>query len=468
MRSFTIVHILVCFLFYLTFDIISSSSNYNVNAKLTVLNGKHKGAVYDTADFFSRMYPPTDVQMMYFAGCTTGKLITQVILNYVDKLASLGYPPAKVLIIPNLHGSVIWDAEIVRYWKSYYIDDINDLASMTIITTDVDPFHTVKPIPIDDAFVFIAEHDSGTLNKVFMLSGLRHYKWLCFALLSIALLYACARIVMLIRLRKLRYNLLLFTLLLLSHTVYVSIILLHLSCPFLMRANGSMAYSFLSKILFDLVLIHWSIIGGKLFSKPAIIIFRSLIGLDIVEHMIILALRIKYTSFDVLVLAGTGGKLAVKYYLAYTSYIVTASSFLKMMTMKYTHKYTRLTFLYYFLIAVWFGRCAYKLKHHKQGYFRFIQLACFCAASLLTCIVFAVYAIASLEEIARIDALYDAAYTMRGLILLTTHGVRWPNREESRRQDACLNGMTTANCEIVTETSSSPFSTTANTLTTLV
>ncbi|KAI9593318.1 hypothetical protein BDF19DRAFT_166235 [Syncephalis fuscata] len=121
------------------------------------------------------------------------------------------------------------------------------------------------------AFRYTAEQEPNPWNEIFFSHTYIAYKWTYFAIVLGVLLYACTRTIMLARFKLLKRNLLLIAFVI--SIIYCIFFLIHLTAlhnayvaPILFNV-----YTLLSGIPFDIILLHWSIIGKKLFSKKAMI-----------------------------------------------------------------------------------------------------------------------------------------------------------------------------------------------------
>ncbi|KAI8053790.1 hypothetical protein BDF22DRAFT_654915 [Syncephalis plumigaleata] len=96
-----------------------------------------------------------------------------------------------------------------------------------------------------------------------------------------------------------------------------------------------------------------------------------------------------------------------------------------------------------YALAIWFGINTYKLRRHREGRFRFMQLACFSALGCLTYIIFTVYFLYNLNArepldtsyFAKVELVYNMAYLIRALVFLAAFGVHWPlSKAESNKR----------------------------------
>ncbi|KAI9598589.1 hypothetical protein BDF19DRAFT_182526 [Syncephalis fuscata] len=102
---------------------------------------------------------------------------------------------------------------------------------------------------------------------------------------TLALLYACARVIMLAKLKMLHLNLLLASFVV--TIVYCIFFLMHLTMLYQPSKSTGLygIYTILSGVPFDLILWYWSIVGRNLFSKRSIILLRSIIIIDIASNI---------------------------------------------------------------------------------------------------------------------------------------------------------------------------------------
>ncbi|KAI8055239.1 hypothetical protein BDF22DRAFT_676113 [Syncephalis plumigaleata] len=224
--------------------------------------------------------------------------------------------------------------------------------------------------------------------------------------------------------------------------VYCICFLIHLANYFTFNKFVNDIYNLLSKLPFDLILIHWSIVGRNLFSKKMLILFRVFIGLDITVHTIAFGLRLKfYSLFLAIVELGKSFSLLDLQYVTGFVLIFNALVFLS--------------------FAIWFAFNAYRLKRHVEGYHRFMQLMWFCAICFVTYAIFSVCVIIyfqsnlillSSSQYATYDAIYDTTYLIRAIILLVCLGVAWPRVkcEDEKLPHSPLGGMTTVDHVIKT------------------
>ncbi|KAI9599236.1 hypothetical protein BDF19DRAFT_430548 [Syncephalis fuscata] len=304
-------------------------------------------------------YPDSALILNYYsmkkANCETKEQAVRAINNMTQQLSHAGFPPIRLLILLDyidLHG--LWDAEMVSYIKDQVFVDPVRPPSMTVTTINSDNSEIIKNLLLNNqsAIYYVAEQEPGEWNDLFLSSGFIAYKWLYFSLLLIAFSYACARTLMLIKLKKLYSDLLLLSFII--TIVYCILFSMHLISMTEVFSNQSAIYSTLSKLPFELILWHWSIVGRNMFSKKSILFLRIMIILDLAMQIALFICRL--TSYD-------------------TSYLWSASK------VDFVYVLLYMIHLAYFMdvlifggFTIWFGRSAHKLKKHPEGYFRFIQV----------------------------------------------------------------------------------------------
>ncbi|KAI8050907.1 hypothetical protein BDF22DRAFT_693976 [Syncephalis plumigaleata] len=237
------------------------------------------------------------------------------------------------------------------------------------------------------------------------------YKGLFLALTALVLLYAWIRVIVLWYYKELEFNMLMWSFLVSTAFSICSIIdsFWGYNSPILLDGVAFVC-SFLSKLPFDLILWHWSIVGSNLFSKRSIIIFRVFVIIDLLAniartiYMIVIITKFLEIKFD---------ESKIKRGIDSASpYMITILALDTAMFAGFT---------------IWFGTHAYKLRRHPVGYYRLLQLAFFALMGFLVYLVLLLCASISravdFKAIFRMEFAFDVTYLSRALVFMAVLGV---------------------------------------------
>ncbi|KAI8053791.1 hypothetical protein BDF22DRAFT_438201 [Syncephalis plumigaleata] len=145
------------------------------------------------------------------AGCTTKEQAKTAVEDLMSQLEQAEFPPVQLLIISSFAMYVQWEFDYLTYqpdvlfkelatWPrikfTYTISDDNQLVNNMLYYK-----HAEHP--------YVLDSDPGSTNKVYMSTGFLACKWIYFIVLLGMLSYSVVRALVLVRLRKLKLNLLL-------------------------------------------------------------------------------------------------------------------------------------------------------------------------------------------------------------------------------------------------------------------
>ncbi|KAI9591267.1 hypothetical protein BDF19DRAFT_499454 [Syncephalis fuscata] len=367
--------------------------------------------------------------------CNNKEQISQAIDELIRQLSWAGFPPIKLLILskywaPNFYSGY----DYVMEFHEDIINGVTGLDSITISTTRI--YVALEDMTKPNAYTvlrYTAQLEPEEWNAVLFSKTYIAYKWIYFTLVLIALLCTCARIIGLAIFKLLKWNLLLVAFAI--SIVYCIFFLIHLAV--LQKAYQPSTvlyvYVFLAGIPFDIIILHWSIIGKRLFSVMMMIPFWLIIIID----AIVTILR----AFSIIHVINLGIKSI--YFLPDED--STIESMRRILSWIATAVFGG--------FLLWFGFISYRLRKHSDGRRKFIQMACLTVIALSTYLVFpfryAFYRADSMNlsptEAYEIDFMFDTAYMVRALVFLSILGIQWPyppKLTESEIREP-LGGMTT-------------------------
>ncbi|KAI9598600.1 hypothetical protein BDF19DRAFT_462699 [Syncephalis fuscata] len=380
-----------------------------------------------------------------YTNCEKNKLVTESLDHLMQQLVRNGFPPVKLLILernysPNFGFN---DNFIMGQNEQQYYDILTKYNPVNIaILSSPQPLSFIDRFSIFPYFHYIAEQEPNPWYAILTSKWHIAYKIMYSVIIALALLYACARVIMLAKLKMLHLNLLLASFVV--TIVYCIFFLMHLTMLYQPSKSTGLygIYTILSGVPFDLILWYWSIVGRNLFSKRSIILLRSIIIIDIASNIartILTAMDSDISSDGFRILFENQMDVYV---------IIFALSWLNTIV--------------FGGFAIWFGINGYKLKKHPKGRYRFIRLGLFALLGFATYIVFAVYYTANITfglwlqptEILASLAVFDTAYMLRVLVFLSVFGIRWPRPNDTAEEEtrAPLGGMTTIGCHTTMET----------------
>ncbi|KAI8050967.1 hypothetical protein BDF22DRAFT_694207 [Syncephalis plumigaleata] len=395
-------------------------------------------------DFAIILHYPKDAY--YY--CGIGDDVGEKTNRLFQQLIEAGFPPVNLIILVNRSGeyAVLIDDYMMYNSPSSFEKFIRTTPINVIVVK-------VRNKPWPDPFIasgnryyrYYAEPEKNDWNETFLSSGSLSYKCFCFILILLVIMYVWGRIIMLVLLKQLKFNLLLVSFLVTTlYCICKSILEIHFigSFSFPVLEEISFIYTFLSRLPFDLILWHWSIIGKNLFSRKSIIFFRGIVVADVISNIV----RITYAVFFCvrpLVISGD----------IYRISMISNIDLLCVLVIPF------IIILIFGGFIIWFSISAYKLKRHPEGRLRFIQLICFSAVGFSTYIIFLSRSRTWLngeEKDLRsfayeTEITFDTAYSIRAIVFLLILGVRWPKLEEkTNTAEPCspLGGMTTVGWEM--------------------
>ncbi|KAI8054595.1 hypothetical protein BDF22DRAFT_418546 [Syncephalis plumigaleata] len=222
-----------------------------------------------------------------YTECVDKNQMDEATRTFFEQLAKIGFPTVKLFLLLGHPGKI-----------AYIVDDY-------IIHNDPNAFRKyIRSVPVTVAavkpdkkidlpetkvgnytrFFYRVEQEDNGWNRIMLSPEKILYKWICYALLLLVLVYSVARTTRLITLRLLQFNL--FTSAYIVAVIYAIFLLLHYIAPYnyAILDNATFIYSFLSRLPFDMVLWHWSIVGRNLFSRRSVLLFRLIITIDLLSN----------------------------------------------------------------------------------------------------------------------------------------------------------------------------------------
>ncbi|KAI8055028.1 hypothetical protein BDF22DRAFT_364442 [Syncephalis plumigaleata] len=268
------------------------------------------------------------------------------------------------------------------------------------------------------------------MNEKFISKGHLAYRWISIILIIAALIYAVARIVMLIRMKEYEYNLLTFSFVI---TIFYCFSL----CYHLIHRVDLFRFqmpinNYIAIIIFNIILFHWSSVGIYLYSKRAIIAFRIVLLIVLVTNTISFVFICMY---DVKEISDP-----------VTDLVIRNRSFLILAAMSGVDS------LIFAGFCMWFLYHIHKLRNHPNSYTRFTQLCLFTGLASATFIIYLVTTINwtqhgtdnNNETTATADTAFDVSGIVRAFIFIAALGVNWPsNTKRHSSVHEPLSGLTT-------------------------
>ncbi|KAI8057809.1 hypothetical protein BDF22DRAFT_662442 [Syncephalis plumigaleata] len=251
----------------------------NLKRPIIVNTAKRAANYPDTALFFYR-------EPALQAGCQTVAQVGRAAQKLSEQLESVGFPAITLLIFMVLINNTVpaWGPD-ARMYTSRNSPNIPDgppaIDTMFLEQTSSYAFYS-SAITKEFGIYFEAEEEPGPWNDVFLSHGFIAYSWILFALILLALLYLWARVIKFIQLKTLPRDLRLTIFIITSINAILVLVCLKIDTD---RYQGYIVQNtaiVISALLFDLLLIHWSIRGRVAFSRWSIFCFRAIILLDIV------------------------------------------------------------------------------------------------------------------------------------------------------------------------------------------
>ncbi|KAI9593917.1 hypothetical protein BDF19DRAFT_446336 [Syncephalis fuscata] len=371
------MHRLSCAQLFLFISLWLFALLYSANAKITILKGNVTQSTYPTSDYFLRRQPYyryNGVVIPWRFQLNT----SDPNIQFMAKM-SLEYPDFAIAI----DGTDLFGAQCTtKQQMNKAIDDLSRQLSEAKLPLIRFLLLLVMKIATGQHlnFRYIAEEGQS-------------------ALIILMMLYACGRIIMLIKLKMLNYDIL-FAVFCIT-IVYCCSVLYHLvNRVELFKSQCS--------------------ITTLLFSKKAVISFRCVVAFDFIVNAfayIYTIICVHYMPF-----------FKEKKYLN----VLDAARYIKLIL-------PVLDVLIFAGFTIWFLLLSHKLRKHPKGRIRFTYLAIFTALALSTYVIYLVQSAmhwkykATLKNnlLAIIDAFFDVAYTIRAFIFLTAIGIRWPRVEKS-------------------------------------
>ncbi|RKP24207.1 hypothetical protein SYNPS1DRAFT_30025 [Syncephalis pseudoplumigaleata] len=383
----------------------------------------------DTALF---IYRETALQ----AGCQTLAQVGQAARELSTLLQSAGFPAISLLVFMLfINGTVPGWGPYARMYTSRNPSQVPDgppaIDTMLLDQTATMSFYTSE-LSHEFGIHFEAEEEPGPWNDVFLSPGWIGGLWTMFALILLALLYAWARVAQLVRLKALPRDLRLAIMAITSANAIVILVLLNMDTN---SYYGYITYNaaiVISALLFDLLLVYWSIRGRVAFSSWTIICFRVAILVDVI-----------------FLLSSYGISLVVFYWGKDTSHDAL------LLTL---YQYILLPLPIFDLViyggfACWFIRSAYCVRRHREAQRKFIALAVFSLVAILTFVIAIVenyttsfvslrHENLSIAASATLELLALIKLCIRTLICLAVLGVGWPRELRKRRTRISLGAFT--------------------------
>ncbi|KAI9593916.1 hypothetical protein BDF19DRAFT_446329 [Syncephalis fuscata] len=366
---------------------LSCAQLFFANAKITILKGNVTQSTYPTSDYFLRRQPYyryNGVVIPWRFQLNT----SDPNIQFMAKM-SLEYPDFAIAI----DGMICL---VLNMNKA--IDDLSRQLSEAKL-----PLIRFYCYGQHLNFRYIAEEEPGPDNDIFISDGILAFRWICFAMIILMMLYACGRIIMLIKLKMLNYDIL-FAVFCIT-IVYCCSVLYHLVNRVELFKSQCSITTLVAITIFDMILLHC---------------FRCVVAFDFIVNAfayIYTIICVHYMPF-----------FKEKKYLN----VLDAARYIKLIL-------PVLDVLIFAGFTIWFLLLSHKLRKHPKGRIRFTYLAIFTALALSTYVIYLVQSAmhwkykATLKNnlLAIIDAFFDVAYTIRAFIFLTAIGIRWPRVEKS-------------------------------------
>ncbi|RKP27847.1 hypothetical protein SYNPS1DRAFT_20741 [Syncephalis pseudoplumigaleata] len=229
-------------------------------------------------------YPPS-----VYVDCKSKEQMDRATTAFLDQLATAGFPPVDLFLLVGHAGRIVFivDDYILHSDHNPFRNYIRS-AAVKIAIVKKDKAGTKAPSTKLGAYTIYHYHavqEANQWNQLLLSPENIIPKWFCFTLVLQILVYALARVARLVSLRMLSFDLLVLSFIV--TIIYAIFLLLHYLAPYNYNAldKATFIYSFLSRVPFDLILWHWSVVGRNLFSRRAVLFFRAIIIVDFLSNV---------------------------------------------------------------------------------------------------------------------------------------------------------------------------------------
>ncbi|RKP08165.1 hypothetical protein THASP1DRAFT_30027 [Thamnocephalis sphaerospora] len=350
------------------------------------------------------------------AGCKTLAQIGRAAQNTGRDLQRIGYPPLNLIIMNAFSNDTtpLWGPNSIMYRSATStVPDGPPAVDMMLLDQkeSLRFYQQFRAVPF--LMHFRAIQEPGAWNEVFLSTGYIVYIWMVFALVLAAFLYALARFVRLLILRKTPHGLRLCVMLMaFIYCIFLLAYMIVTNLSFVGRILENITVIF-SVYTLELLLWHWAMRSKNVFSRITIIAFLSCVAVHMMMTLVMtvvncyMAFKWQYEELD------DGLYALIRYVLPGVPIIGLA------------------------IFGIWFGVCAYRVRRHPEARSRFLQLTVF---STLTAATFASSSALNIvtvlgpkraseltiHQTLAFDVAMFANYTVRALVCLAVTGVAWP------------------------------------------